>query len=351
MDKKQQELINKFAEEAINRPEVQENWKIHERAFGPILTPAFTDNPMARIHLAGALNDISNRNVQAGTDKLYTMAGACKTDADWAAWWFCMGLGYEMGGKRNEMIEYYSKAGEYDHHFYLPYMKVAKSAHMDAHFDQAEKNYRKAVSCLEEQDINEQTREIIASAYTNLASALTLMHRYEDAEEALEKSRQCQPVLPARLAAEAILAAASGKEEETGKLIEKMQMEQPKTAETVAKYTEQILGGRHPQFSEIEMDDEKMKSFLRWFEENEKELYQNIVNDEIVKYNKPLSAQLDKTFPFAPRKIEFETRVGKGECQLILHDYYMTGLCGGYKELLDRMPKGLEKRWKFVIAH
>ena len=36
------------------------------------------------------------------------------------------------------MIAYYQEAGEYGHKFYLPYLKVAKTAHNDAVFEIAE---------------------------------------------------------------------------------------------------------------------------------------------------------------------------------------------------------------------
>ena len=76
-------------------------------------------------------------------------------------------------------------SNEFGHKFYLPYMKVAKKAYEDAVYDVCELNYRKAIECLEENILAPQHRTFLGAAYSNLASCLILMNRYEEAEELL----------------------------------------------------------------------------------------------------------------------------------------------------------------------
>ena len=50
------------------------SWEVHRQAFGPILEPAFAENPQARILLINALNHISRREIQRGMELLKELA-------------------------------------------------------------------------------------------------------------------------------------------------------------------------------------------------------------------------------------------------------------------------------------
>ena len=63
-------LVEKMAEKAFESEAFQKSWQMHERAFGPILLPAFTDSMAARVHLTNALNHISRRETDRGIELL-----------------------------------------------------------------------------------------------------------------------------------------------------------------------------------------------------------------------------------------------------------------------------------------
>ena len=94
---------------------LRHSWEVHRQAFGPILEPAFVENPQVRILVINALNHISRREIQRGMELLKELHPHCIYDEDKAAWAFFVGLCFEMGGAQKQMLEWYEKAGQIGH--------------------------------------------------------------------------------------------------------------------------------------------------------------------------------------------------------------------------------------------
>lgn len=226
---------------------LRQSWEVHRQAFGPILEPAFVENPQVRIPLIAALNHISRREVERGMEILKEIKQHCIYDEDKAAWIFFVGLCYEMGGAKEQMLQWYADAGKYNHRFYLPYLKLAKAAHNDAQFEKAQNYYETAIQCLLEMSENDKDEMILGSAYTNLTSCLTMLHRYQAGESAWQKAQQ-YPLQPGAAATAAILYAAMGNAEKTAAYIEELKQKFPAWLEQTQIMTQQILDGTHPHF-------------------------------------------------------------------------------------------------------
>ena len=226
---------------------LRQSWEVHRQAFGPILEPAFQENPQVRILLINALNHISRREVKRGMELLKEIHPHCIYDEDKAAWAFFVGLCFEMGGAREQMLQWYEKAGEIGHRFYLPYLKLAKAAHSAAQFEKAKIYYQTAIECLLEMSESEQDEVILGSAYTNLTSCLTMLHRYPEAEKAW-KAAQKYPAQPGADATAAILYAAMGNPEKVAEHIAQLQIKFPAWVAQTRAMTQQILNGTHPAF-------------------------------------------------------------------------------------------------------
>ncbi len=226
---------------------LRQSWELHRQAFGPILEPAFVENQQVRILLINALNHISRREVKQCFEILKQIQPYCIYDEDRAAWAFFVGLCFEMGGAKKHMLEWYEKAGEIGHRFYLPYLKLAKAAHSAAQFEKAKGYYETAIACLLEMPENEKDEIILGSAYTNLTSCLTMLHQYTAAESAW-KEAQKYPLQPGADAAAAILYAAMGDAEKSAAHIEKLKEKFPAWVAQTQAMTQQILSGTHPAF-------------------------------------------------------------------------------------------------------
>lgn len=244
-------LADKMAEKTFKTGAIQKSWQYHVQAFGPILTPAFPGDYQALTHLCAALNHISNRKVREGLNKLEQVEKRCKTDADFAALMFARGLAYDMVGDVANMVQFYRKAGEYGHSFYLLDLKLAKAEHGAGEFVSAEADYRRAISLLEADDGDTVAHWdiILGSAYTNLASCLTMQYRYEEAEAMLARSKEIIAEQSGRGATEAILYAAMGRADKVEECIEALEAYMPQLVEPVRETTREILEGRHPHFT------------------------------------------------------------------------------------------------------
>ena len=226
---------------------LRQSWELHRQAFGPILEPAFVENPQVRILLINALNHISRREVKRGMELLKQIHPYCIYDEDQAAWAFFVGLCFEMGGAKMQMLEWYEKAGAFGHRFYLPYLKLAKAAHTAAQFEKAKDYYQTAIDCLLEMSEKDRDEVLLASAYTNLTSCLTMLHQYPEAEKAWQTAQQ-YPAQPGADATAAILYAAMGNAEKSAEYINSLTEKFPAWVAQTQQMTQQILSGTHPAF-------------------------------------------------------------------------------------------------------
>lgn len=226
---------------------LQQSWEVHRQAFGPILEPAFTENPQVRITLIAALNHISRREIQRGLELLKQIKEFCIYDEDKAAWTFFVGLCFEMSGAKEQMLKWYADAGKFHHRFYLPYLKLAKAAHSSGAFETAKGYYETAIECLLEMPEDDRDDVILGSACTNLTSCLTMLHRYEAAERAWNAAQRF-PAQPGAAATGAILYAAMGNREKTQELIGQLKQTLPAWVAQTEEMTQAILNGMHPDF-------------------------------------------------------------------------------------------------------
>lgn len=226
---------------------LRQSWEVHRQAFGPILEPAFAENQQVRILVINALNHISRRDIKRGMELLKEIQPHCIYDEDKAAWAFFVGLCFEMGGGKTQMLEWYEKAAAFGHRFYLPYLKLAKAAHGSAQFEKAKGYYETAIDCLLEMPEKDKDDVILGSAYTNLTSCLTMLHQYSMAEKAWQEAIK-YPAQPGADATAAILYAAMGNAEKTAEHIEKLKEKFPAWVAQTSQMTQQILDGTHPAF-------------------------------------------------------------------------------------------------------
>ena len=344
-------IADKMARKAFFRNDFQKSWQAHMAAFGPILKPAFEGNYQAKIHMTAALNHISSNNLAQALPKLQGLQKFCETEADKAALLFCMALYSEVAGSQEQMLAYYNAANQCGHNFYLPYLKVGKFFLNGRMYQEAEENIRKAINCFEATGLSKQDALILSSAHTNLASCLTMTHRYDEAEAALATSRSLYPDAPGRAAPEAALYAIRGNAEQVAACIEVLKAENEDIAAAVKESTDKILAGTDPVFFPVPVEEEKMAAFWKWYATYEAELKEKLDAEQYDDGLTPIAKELLATFPF----LEEIPNVGLGKNAagyvLELKDYYAVGIVDAYEKLLARCPAEIKEKWQFVIAH
>lgn len=344
-------LADKLAKKSFESAAIQKTWRAHCQVFGPILEPAFVEDYQSRIHLGAALNFISSRDLEKALKKLQPLQEKCETDADRAAWLFFMGLIFEFAGVTDAMVDCYRQAGQFGHRFYLPYLKVAKAAYLDAAYDVAAENYELGIDCLREGEQNEQSRVILGSTCSNYAAVLTMMHRFEDARAMLEASKDYMPVLPGRSGTHAVLFAAEDNWQMADAAMESLEMESAELYAQTKIVVDAIRDGTQPQFFTRYVDEQELGDFWAWFGENETAIAECLAKDSYGDAFAMVQPKLKALFPFMERELDLAFQPVEEGIKVIFADYYAVALRDGYEKLLAAKPDTLVNPWIFVIEH
>lgn len=341
---------DKKAQKALNDPQFQKNWASHMKSFGPILKDAFAEDPQGKVTLCAALTNITAKKQPQALLKLNSLQKHLVTDADKAAFFFAMGLFCEYAGKFDEMAALYNQANDLRHSFYLPYLKAGKYALDTRDYTAAEKNYRSALRCLSAIP-SDKEKQLLASAHTNLASCLVMMHRYEEADAALAASRNLMPLFPGRSAPEAILHAIRGECTQMLAALESLKSMVPFAYDAIKKSTDRILAGTEPQFFTLPVENGKVSAFWNWFTVSEADLKAKADKQEYDAVMTAVGEHLLEAFPFLEQRPT--TALGKNDKGYViqLKDMYAAGIIDAYGKLLAAYPEELKNRWLFDVVH
>lgn len=332
--------------------EVAKSWKVHTDAF-PILSSAFEYDLTTRIQLTTALNQISNKITDRAIDILGEIEERCNCDVDRCAWLFCMALAYEMSGKQEQMINYYYQCCQYAPDFYLPYLKIAKSAHTNQNFGLAKSFYQKTLKVISHTDAKQdrQMQMIEASVSSNLASCYTMMHDYSMAALMLDYSCNAMPIFPERSGTYAVLYAVTGEADKAKKYLEILQKEAPAMYASSHGLIKEILCGTHPHFCIIEPDGSSVASFWTTFNEKEKLFREQLdqgMDNRICGF---ISDTMTNAFPFMQKQLRVRAHKSDHGYTVELTDYYSISLTDGYNKLISDIPNNLKADWNFTIVH
>ena len=340
---------DKKAQKLLNNPQFQQNWATHMKSFGPILEDAFAEDAQARVNLCSALTHITGKNLPQALIKLNGLQKSLVTDADKTAFFFAMGLFCEYAGKFEEMAGFYSQANELGHGCYLPYLKAAKFNMDSFTYDVAEKYYRAAIRCLNPAD--NQEKLLLGNAHMNLASCLLMMHRPEEAAQALTASRNFAPMAPGRAAPEALLHAIRGEKAELLASLTTLKEMAPFAYDSIKKSTDKILAGTEPQFFPLPVSEERIAAFWNWFEAAEADLKSRLDKQDYTNVMTAVGDHLLEAFPFLEQRPY--TAIGKSEQGYViqLKDRHATAIIDAYQRLTAACPEDLKGRWFFHVIH
>lgn len=347
---KKPSIADKKAQKILNDPQFQKNWASHMKSFGPILKDAFAEDPQSRVALCAALTHITSKKQPQALLKLNGLQKSLVTDADKAAFFFAMGLFCEYAGKYDEMAALYNQANALHHGFYLPYLKAGKYALDTRDYAVAEKNYRAALRCFPAIP-GDKEKQLLASAYTNLASCLLMMHRPEEADAALDSSRKLMPLFPGRYAPEAIAYALRGQTAQMLSALDSLKTMAPFAYDAIKKSTDRILSREEPQFFPIPVADDRICAFWNWFSGCEAELHRQADKQEYETVMRTIGEHLLEAFPFLEQRPT--VALGKNDRGYViqLKDMHAVAVAEAYAKLTAACPEEIKGRWLFDIVH
>lgn len=340
-------MMEKMAKKAFESNEVQKSWQVHAQAFSPLLEEAFEHSYTARVHLTNALNHLSRRQLERAMELLNKLEPFCKTDADHAARYVFIGLCYEMSGARYEMCSCYQKAGKYGNSFYLPYLKVAKSAFEDKMYQLAAAQYLRGAVLLEEQQ-GAQTPVVLPAAYTGCAVCHVMMHNLKEAEAYLQAARKVSQDARGIATVAAIFHAAKQEPEQANAMLETARQQRALPPETESMVTD-ILSGTHPHFFAQPINEAQIPVFWQWFEEQLPTLEKLTAEGEGDELLRMMEPQLLSLFPVGMERPEYGVEATENGLHITLCHCYSRTVEQGYQALLRACPEALHGRVAFTL--
>ncbi len=342
-------MFDLLSKKAFESKKIQESWKVHQNAFGPILNDAFKEDYKTKIDVCAALNMISNRKLQEGYQKVTSLYDKCQCNEDYALFYFMLGLCFEMANQKEDMASAYLKCCEYEPNFYLPFNKAAKFMHEIGEYEIAAGCYQKGLDILTLLEDNIQNKTLIASTLVNFATCFTLMHEYEMAKELFDKSKLLHEVMVGRSGSEAMLYAALKDEEQMKCCLEKVKVETPQIYEHIKKESEMILNNKNPHFTNLDVDLKAVETFWNYFETNQLEMYPLFISEDESKYPLSLYEQLNEVFIHVNRPVDLHIEIDHDVVVVVLHDGYCMSKTHGLIQLLEHAPKQMKAKYRFEI--
>ncbi len=97
-------------------------------------------------------------------------------------------------------------------------------------------------------------------------------------------------------------------------------------------------------------DEEKIKAFWAWFEQNEEWIITTSQTDGMAVVN-AVDAQLSPAFACYRVEIEFQLGYNNGRGEFFFYDLHKHSLRKDAEKMASLMPDKLKNNWTFIIEH
>lgn len=360
MPDKLREKRNKFTEKFLRLPRMkaafEDAWYLHGRMFGPIMEPAFVGEITARFRLVSALNLISRGEVFTGMRRLDRLYEYCRTDNDYAAWHFFMGLCFEKMGFRDRAAVLFSEAAQREPEFYMVYLMLAKCLHEEKHYEAALTNY---IQALERVVNSPQRNEVPAvrqepltgSIHGNMAACLIMMRHYDEAEYELYEAESFNYSPPMLDLSWAMLYAATDRKLLARQKMAALRKAMPEIEARYALTVEEILARKNPRFALQKPQLNILSGFWDWFSGEQERFLDAFKSGVGLPGFGALEDKLREIFYHNGETVRFAlSRDGSKTCISFFDNYNLT-----YEIWLDKLielaPRELRDRWSFYAVH
>lgn len=324
--------------------------KEHTKIFGDIFALAFTENTEAQIHLTAALINISQRNFVGAIPKLDILKTLYINEYDCAVVDYFTGLNCEMLGNEADMDEHYGKVRTSNVSFifplpFHPYYRTAKFAQRDSECSKAVFYYQKALEFYDGTVPDTKTKSTVSQIIYDIATICLYMHRYDECERFLELSKKYDTSdNQHRTYVTSILRAAQGKEDESRKLLDKLNRFFRENCEPMV---DAILTQKDPHYCVVPQYRSQYSDFWNYIVLHKSDLEELISKQKKDESQKNISDNLSATMAFMKRQLDCRVESANGKITVFCKNYCVKTLACEYDTLFEDKPSELEN-WDFI---
>ncbi len=352
-----QDALAKFFLRIPLPPQIR--WESHYDVHYPILKDAFRQSPRAYLRTMLTLDAIEAKKPQRALRRLQKLKPFCEngSNAEKALYYVLLGLYYDLIDRMPQMASNMRKAEQFGHTHPTPHVMVCMYVLFDRHlYEQAVEEADKAINCAYlYPPMTEPHRRFVACCYAESAFALTMMHRLDDAEDALRKADFAADSME-HLFAAAFLRAVQGRRAEAEDATAALKALQPFRYEHAMANIPLILDGMHPHFTAKAPDDAAIRDYWAWFRREENTLLTKLNSQghiaafqhhhEYFKNLTPEPAEIDMMHV----EFEFHSEPGQvnGQPQMTLRACYSRTYDALIGAMIAACPEDISARWRIV---
>ena len=331
-------------------------WSTHGRMFGDIMEPAFAEDAASRLELVSALNLVSAGKHSAAARKLERLFDTCRSDEDFAALNFFMGVCCEKMGLIDMATVYYGQSAKREPEFYMVYLMLAKCLHTRRHYEAAANAYFKTLDEIlsrPKKDEVPAVREepLLGSVHGNLASCLIMMRRYDDAEFELYEAQRYDYAPPQLFVTWATLYAATGRRAQAAEKMSELRKISPELEASSALSIREIIEQKNSHFAPRIIDSERLGRFWDWFCENAEKLKALAFGMPSQALMREVYEQVSGIFDAVVEKPGFELGRDGEKARMSFFDNYNLTFELWLGRLVDTAPRSLRGDWSFYSVH
>lgn len=261
----------------------RKRWREHLGVWIPIIAPAFPKDPCAHVLIMRLLDDMKARRLEPMRQKLmrlHRMASQSGHAPDMALFHVLAGAYHITRGDAPAMADCMGKAEEAGHRFHLPHvMRGVFYLHDTWNFQRCLEEMDKAIDCVYGYPpLDENKRRGIAAMHADMALAMVMMRRLDEAERLLIRAAPAQDTAE-YLHAQATLRAVQGRRDEAQKALDALQKADPRRHADYSGGIRLMMEGTHPHFTAKEPDQEAIAAYWRWFSGHEKEMRRLLIKE------------------------------------------------------------------------
>lgn len=319
--------------------------------FLPILTPAFQKDRYAQLLTLFALDRMERQRLSSARRLLNRLEPLCQkgSDAEQALWLVLGGLYCMQRDDHIAMAEAFDAAAAFNHNYHLPYLLSADFHALNSKlYDTALENYDRAINCIYQfPPLDDEKRLVVAQAQAGMALCLTMMHRYDEAQDALRKAESfsdCEEYLHAR----ALLSAVHGDAEDAAQALAAFKELNPSLHEQAAKHVQLILDGTHIHFNVRPVREELVSGFWQWFCNQEPAFLRLLEEGKADECGNQLAEHIDTLVPDEEDMMTAAIEVQDGKPTIVLRACYSRSYAAMIAAFTDAFPEELRDRWRIV---
>lgn len=334
-------------------PHNQQRWQKCLAHYLPILENAFTNNDAARLLVMKVILQIDENNPDGAQKTLDALRPAADEggNEEKALWHILHALHQQNCDQLDKMAASLSAAHEYGHRFYLAHAYHAECyLHAWHLFAEAEEHFNKSIDCLYAYPpMTETTRRLIGTSYTGIADARTMMHRYEDAKDALRKAEQMEANPVPLLRSKALLHAALRQPEEANHCLSQLNEKDDEPDICFNERIRRILAEQDPHFTPLPIGSpEGIAEFWRYFLDKEEELQHLLRNGRLAEANELMCSPLAAMDIYEDDYWDYGIQFKDNHYQLIFINCFSRTYPPFIDALLTACPPEIRERWQII---